>query len=258
MKKLNKILLVLVMLFIFVIVTSCNNNNHQHEYVDGKCECGEIDPNFVDPIDQLVNQMEALNKLSSTVNCPMAIELKLTMGTESQTQKMNADMYIESDATSSYTITTAQGEKQYSYAVTQGEYVKTYLKLEEEWLLADTVSVNDYSSNSDLYDIDVKESFTLVDGVWVGDVAALSQVLKSTMDEMAIELGGLNGVSIDETTIKKYNITIENGNITLIDIEMYMKMSYQGMIMEISYSIPMSVSKIGETTVTVPEGLPTE
>lgn len=258
MKNFRKILLVLVMVLSIVFVASCDNNKHEHEYVDGKCECGETDPNYVAPIDQLANQMEELKTASATINCPMAMELKLTMGTESQTQKMSADMYIELDPTSTYSITTAEGEKQYSYALIQGEYVKEYVKLEEEWILADTVSVNDYSSNNDLYDIDVKESFTLVDGIWIGDTVLLSQALKSSMDEIATELGGLSGVTIDETTIKKYNITVENGKISLIDIEMYMKMSYQGMIMEISYAMPMNLSKIGETTVTVPEGLPVE
>ena len=48
MKKF-KILLVLVMVLSFVFVASCDNNKHEHEYVDGKCECGEKDPNYVEP-----------------------------------------------------------------------------------------------------------------------------------------------------------------------------------------------------------------
>ena len=129
--------------------------------------------------------------------------------------------------------------------------------MDEEWISLDAVSVDEYSTNTDLFNIEVKDVFTLQDGVWVGNVETLSQVLETTMENIAGDLGG-EGISIDETTIKKYNITMTEGKISLIDIEMYMKMSYQGMIMEISYAMPMHLSKLGETTVTTPTNLPQE
>lgn len=256
MKKFGKILLVLVMLLSLVFVTSCNN--HQHEYVDGKCECGEADPNYVDPIDQLAAAMESLETVSTTINCAMSMTMTMSVGSEKQSQTMKADMYIEADANKSYTVTTSEGEKQYMYMVVEGEFVKEYAKLDEEWLLVDTIAVEDYSSNTDLFNIEVKDAFTLQDGVWVGNVEKLSQLLKSTMEEIAADLGGMDGISMDETSIKKYNITMVDGKVSLVDIEMYIKMTYEGMTMEISFAMPMNISKVGETTVTVPENLPVE
>ena len=61
-----------------------------------------------------------------------------------------------------------------------------------------------------------------------------------------------------EASIKKYNITLVDGKIISIDIEMFMSMLVEGMTIEISYSMPMTMSKIGETTVTVPENLPVD
>ena len=49
MKKFRKVLLVFVMLLCAALVASCNNNGHEHNYVEGKCECGETDPNYVPP-----------------------------------------------------------------------------------------------------------------------------------------------------------------------------------------------------------------
>ena len=249
MKKFGKILLVLVMLLSLVFVTSCNN--HQHEYVDGKCECGEADPNYVDPIDQLAAAMESLETVSATINCAMSMTMTMSMGSGKESRTMKADMYIEA-------VTTSENKKQYMYMVVEGEFVKEYAKLDEEWLLVDTVAVEDYSSNTDLFNIEVKDAFTLQDGVWVGNVEKLSQVLKSTMEEIAADLGGMDGISMDETSIKKYNITMVDGKVSLVDIEMYIKMTYEGMTMEVSFAMPMNISKAGETTVTVPENSPVE
>lgn len=256
MKKVRIFLLVLVMVLSFVFVVGCDK--HEHEFVEGKCECGETDPNYVDPLDQLANEMESLETASATINCTMSMTMKMTMDGESESETMNADMYIESDNVKTYTITTVEGEKQYMYTVVEGDLVKQYAKLDEEWTYIDAVSVEDYSTNTDLFNIEVKDVFTLQDGVWVGNVETLSQVLETTMEDIAADLGGVDGISLDETTIKKYNITMTDGKISLIDIEMYIKMSYQGMVMEISYAMPMHLSKVGETTVTTPTNLPQE
>lgn len=45
MKK-NKIFTLVLLLFIFISVYGCDMPNHKHQYVDGICECGEVDPNF--------------------------------------------------------------------------------------------------------------------------------------------------------------------------------------------------------------------
>lgn len=46
----KKLMIAVVIMFLFC-VTSCkcnnnNNNSHEHNFVEGKCECGELDPNY--------------------------------------------------------------------------------------------------------------------------------------------------------------------------------------------------------------------
>ena len=45
----KKIIFILLLLFLLTGCTNNNNNPHTHEFVNGKCECGEIDPNYEVP-----------------------------------------------------------------------------------------------------------------------------------------------------------------------------------------------------------------
>ena len=39
----------ILVVFLFVSLTACKDNSHKHSYVEGKCTCGEVDPNYVPP-----------------------------------------------------------------------------------------------------------------------------------------------------------------------------------------------------------------
>ena len=110
----------------------------------------------------------------------------------------------------------------------------------------------------ELLDIDVEETFTNVDGIWVGNTEALTEQLSDYMEEFASDSLGLSGVNIDETSVSKYDITMVDGHISKIDIAMKIVMSANGGIVEINVEMPMEFSKIGETKVIEPEGLPVE
>lgn len=256
MKKLGKILFVLAMLLCVTFVASCEEK-HEHAYVEGVCECGEKDPNYVDPIVELETAMAELETATYTANMDAKVSMTMKQGSQSTTQEVIMNMYMESDATQVYTVSTIDEEKQYSYTIIDGEFVKQYFEYDGEWMLLDTTSLEDYSDTADLFDIEVKDAFTLNDGVWVGNVEVLSEALSKTMEKMSEELVGMGG-TMEETSIKKYNITLVDGKVSKMDVEMYMKMTAEGYTIEISYSMPMNISKIGQTTVTVPKNLPVE
>lgn len=241
MRKISKLFFVFLMVFSLLFVTSCDKKDNE-----------------VDTVEELEEVMEELENKSATINCDMTMSMTMKINDQVETQTVDMEMYIESDSTKSYTIATMEGEKQYVYTVVEGEYVKEYAKVDDAWQLADTVKKEDFSSNSDLFDIDVEDAFTLVDGVWVGNCELLSDVLSETMEEMAADLGGIGGISFDETKINKYNITISEGQVSVVDIEMYIKMSASNVVIEVTIAMPMNISKLGETVVTVPEDLPIE
>ena len=260
MKKFRKVLLVFVMLLCAALVASCNNNGHEHNYVEGKCECGEVDPNYVapDPMAELKTAMAELETANCTINYNMKMVMKMSMDGQTDTETVEMEMYLENDSTKSYIVTTSEGEKVYTYAVIEGDQVKEYVKLEDEWMLLETVNVDEYSSTNDLLDIEVDESFVLEDGVWVGNTEALDKILDKVLESLSSELVGMEGLTMDELSIKKYNITLSEGKVSLVDVEMYFKMTYQGIVIEYDIAMPMSFSKIGSTIVTVPENLPAE
>ena len=234
-----------------------NYKPHTHDFIEGVCSCGEKDPNYVDPITKLEEAMNLLSTSNYTADIDSNITMTVKQGSVTNSQSVSMNIYMECDPTHSYSIITMDGEKQNTYAVINGDVVKQYLQFEGEWMLVQSLSVSEYSDTTDIFDVEVKDVFTLQDGVYVGNVEVLSEVLTETMSQMSEELVGVAG-TMKETSIKKYNITLVDGKITSIDIEMFMSMLVEGMTIEISYSMPMTMSKIGETTVTVPENLPVD
>ncbi|MBE6131028.1 MAG: hypothetical protein E7183_04840 [Erysipelotrichaceae bacterium] len=228
---------------------------HTHEFVEGTCECGEKDPNYVDPIIKLEESMNLLSTSSYTANIESSISMSAKQGSVTNSQSIVMNIYMECDPTHSYSVMTMDGEKQNSYAIIDGDVVKQYLQYEGEWMLAQILDITEYSDTTDIFDVEVKDAFTLQDGVYVGNLEVLSEVLAETMSQMSEELVGMGG-TMKETSIKKYNITLVDGKVASIDIEMFMSMLVEGMTIEISYNMPMTMSKVGETTVTVPENLP--
>lgn len=77
MKNTWKILVIIFMLFLII---SCDNGKHTHDYIDGKCACGEKDPNFEEVIDidnltidnfvKIVEDMEFVTSTTNRLNLP--------------------------------------------------------------------------------------------------------------------------------------------------------------------------------------------
>ena len=44
----NRIVLIVIIMLFSLLCNSCKDK-HVHEYVNGKCECGEIDSNYIPP-----------------------------------------------------------------------------------------------------------------------------------------------------------------------------------------------------------------
>ena len=204
----------------------------------------------------LEDAMEELDEKSATVNCDLKMDITLTYNGESQTMSQSINMKVEQDGDKTYAINYAQDVEQHLYSKQVGDYVKSYTKTDGEWELATTDSVDQMTD--ELLDIDVEETFTNVDGIWVGNTEALTEQLSDYMEEFASDSLGLSGVNIDETSVSKYDITMVDGHISKIDIAMKIVMSANGGIVEINVEMPMEFSKIGETKVIEPEGLPVE
>ena len=260
MKKLViKTFLFVCLVLLAGFCVSCDKKCKEHDYVDGVCsKCEAVDPDYVSPLDQFKTAMAELETATSTINCDMVMTAGYKADGQSTTMTQSIQLYIENSSSKAYTITSIANEKTYSYAVQEGENVKTYAKYADEWMLVETISADEYSGMEDFLDVEVDDVFTLENGVWVGNLETLTASLAKLIEESFAESGDMEGMSLDEVSIKKYNITLTEGKVSFVDIEMYMKMSYSGMVLEYTVEMPMYISKIGETTVTVPSNLPLE
>lgn len=259
MKKIIiKTILFVCLVLIVGFSVSCDKKCKEHDYVEGVCsKCEAVDPNYVSPLDQFKAAMAELETETSTINCDMVTIMSYESGSQSVTITQNSQLYIESSSTETYTVTTLEDEKTYTYAVQEGENVKSYYKKNAIWVLLEVIPADDYSGMEDFLDVEAIDAFTLKNDVWVGDVETLSNIFVKLIEDNFFN-SNLDGMTLKKIAIKKYNITVTDGKISLVDIEIFMRVKYSGMTIEYTIEMPMLISKIGETKVTVPVFIPME
>lgn len=208
---------------------------------------------------KLERALGALEKENYTVDMDMNVVVTIYGGgVPAQTQKASSTSKIETDQTKSYTVSTSEGKTSYSYVEIEGEQVKVYTSTGSKWKLEDVVDVDDYSNQMlDMIDVDyaTDECFSRKGDVWVGDVEKLTEILEEAMTELMKDSYG-SGVTIKKAEVLKYDITLDGNKVSLIDIKMTIEMSMSGVNVIVTMSMPMNFSLIGETEVTVPDGLP--
>lgn len=208
---------------------------------------------------KLERALGALEKENYTVDMDMNVVVTIYGGgVPAQTQKASSTSKMEADQTKSYTVSTSEGKTSYSYVEMEGEQVKVYTSTGSKWKLEDVVDVDDYSNQMlDMIDVDyaTDECFSRKGDVWVGDVEKLTEILEEAMTELMKDSYG-SGVTIKNAKVLKYDITLDGNKVSLIDIKMTIEMSISGINVIVTMSMPMNFSLIGETEVTVPDGLP--
>ena len=208
---------------------------------------------------KLERALGALEKENYTVD--MDMDMVMTIyggGVPAQTQKASITSKIETDQTKSYTVSTSEGKTSYSYVEIEGEQVKVYTSTGSKWKLEDVVDVDDYSNQMlDMIDVDydTDECFSREGDVWVGDVEKFTEILEESMTKLMKDSYG-SAVTIKKAEVLKYDITLDGNTVSLIDIKMTIEMSMYGVNVVVTMSMPMNFSLIGETEVTVPDGLP--
>lgn len=208
---------------------------------------------------KLERALGALEKENYTVDMNMDMHMTIYgSGITTQTQKASITSKMEVDQTKSYTVSTSEGKTSYSYVEIEGEKVKVYTSTGSTWKLEDVVDVDDYSNQMlDMIDVDydTDECFSRKGDVWIGDVEKFTEILEEAMTELMKDSYG-SAVTIKNAEVLKYDITLDGNKVSLIDIKMTIEMSMYGVNVIVTMSMPMNFSLIGETEVTVPDGLP--
>jgi len=231
MKVIRKFMILIVALTFTFIVTGCGTR-------------------------KLEKAFEEIEETSYTLSGEMKIEISMNYYGQTQKQTVTSEMTIEADPTQVYTVTTVDNTSEYAYTKIDGDNVKVFSEVNGIWILSEELSLDDYSGETlEIFEIDAEDVFEKDGDVWVGNVEKLSNELKDYMEELAGSLVA-SGVTISSTTIDKYNIELDGKHLSKIDLEMSMSMSYSFNTIEMKVFMPLEFSKIGETEVTVPSGLP--
>ena len=201
---------------------------------------------------------EKLSEENYTMQGAMRMDMKMTYMGKNVEQTMVADLLIQSSPTEVYSETKMNGAIQKSYVKIDKENstVTMYTNEGLSWK-KENKSLEEYKNASDSYflDIETKDVFTLKDDVWVGNTEIITSMLEKYMDDLADELGG-SGAKIKSFTVEKYNIEMNGSDISKLDIAMTMEMVASGVNITVKITMPMEISSVGSTTVSIPEGLP--
>ena len=204
----------------------------------------------------LEKAMEELDEKSSTIECDLKMDVTIKSGQNSQSQSQTIKIKVQHDCNKTYAIYSAEGVEQHLYTVEENDTVKSYELVNGKWQLSSTDSADEMTD--ELFDIDTDDAFSKVDGVWVGDVELLSNELSEYMKEIADNVLGLSGIELDQTSVTKFDITLDKKHVSKIDFGMKIVMSNGSASVEVAISMPMIVSEIGTTTVEEPANLPVE
>lgn len=227
----NKLLVLILVLGLFFI-TSCkdkNNDNddtHKHSYVEGKCECGEVDPNYVPP--------HVHNFIDGKCNCGEIDPSYNDIILQDPIAKMDKDYYVVGenigfvlenyDNTSLFNITfdTTNGVKINSdgsiTARRVGEYTAT-LTLKEDSTKTISLEFSVYKSS---FQLDATTSIVAVGDkveVWVFDFTGLYETKEddfiytvdddsvATIENRVLTTKKIGDVNITATS--KYNSNVK-------------------------------------------------
>lgn len=198
---------------------------------------------------ELEKALSELEQSSYTINTTARMIVHVEYNGQKVDEMVEMQMYIENSPTEAYSVTTINGEKAYTYSCIKDGEISSYVNQNGYWEKVDVQENN--TEITDMMNISIKDTFTKKDGVWVGDVEKLSNQLNDELEDYFKNLG----LSGDNIKVTRYDIIVVDGKISSIYLNMFMSMDVSGAKAKITVKLPLEFSKIGETTVTVPEVL---
>jgi len=235
MKNLKRLLFLLIIAFIPFLLVGCSQE---------------------EKLEKALDELEIGNY---TMDGEIVIDIDATYQGQSINQTQKAKYVIESEKSKSLTKMTINNISQIMFSKMEDNKVKVYQKQGIYWTLSETMSLEEYEDEyddfSEVYDIDVENNFQLIDDEWVGDGEKITAMLDDYLDKLAEESLGA-GADLGNLKIDEYKIKMVDNKIDSISMVMSVSTTMQGIKMEMTMTMKMNFSKIGETKVEEPTSLP--
>ena len=244
----KKILIFIMMVALLPMLSSCSVD---FDEISADIKNGTL---FLSKEEKLEKALERMFDTSYTMEGAMRTDITLEAYGQTEKQTMVTDMMIECDVDETYSESITNGQTQYEYAKINGDYVDVYTMVTGYWV-HETETLERYEEGNDSFfmDVDFYNVFEYKDGVFIGDTKILTECLEEYSSQISSSLG--NGMKLDKFEVQKYDIIMEKGEVSEMDIVIVLEMSYYNQKVELIMSMPMTVSKVGETEVTIPEGI---
>lgn len=206
--------------------------------------------------DELTLAFENLENGNYTARITTVADVTFSVKEESYTESVSSIIKVQVDPTQTYSVTFTDGNSITQYTKIEDDQVNLYLKSGTKWEQVLSTPIEEYSDEyMGLVEITPNDIFEKVDGVYVGDTEAINEQLDELINKYVDELAG-SGLSMSNAEFTKYNVVLENGNVSRIDVVLVIEMgNYNGSI-SLEMAMTMRVSKIGETIIEAPTKLP--
>ena len=201
----------------------------------------------------------------------LSTESYTMQGTVKVKMMMEYNSFMYSDEATMDVLIQSNPNEFYSETKFDDVVQKTYAKINEENLnevliynfngytwSKETKTKEEYLEESESYflDIEADETFKYQDGIYVGDVELITNMLDKYIDKLTEDLVG-TGSTFESFRVSKYYIEMDKLDISKLDIEMILRVKSSGYPVTVTMSMPLEVSNVGSTTINVPSGLET-
>lgn len=238
--------------------TPCEKDGHtwnEATYVAPKtCSvCGETEG------EKLVETFATVEAAMDEVNLG---NFTMVMSTSSSVEEQTNEAVVTIKLAGDYAITdtSAAGMTITVFTETIDNSVYSYVKLPTDgsWVYQGKTSVEEgNASNGSATNVDITENmFTFTNGMWVGNAASLNKVLDNYLSVFAEQYENA-GMSVDNMSVSRYDIKLNNGKLDKIYLDFSMTLSMSGESITLSAETVSTYSNIGTTVVEKPANLPT-
>lgn len=205
---------------------------------------------------KLETALQALEDQNYTIKSSNIANVTVSYGDEEESYSTSASTIYEINPTESYIVNSENGNVLTQYMKQENDFVHQYIKIDGGWSYLGSVSIDEQQvSDLDIIDIETKDAFEEIDGVYYGNLELINEYLEEFFDKYSEQLTVAGQLAL-KMECTKYNITLKDGQVDKIDFAFVIKTRDSFTSMTIEMDMVMRFSKIGETKVTVPYRLP--
>ena len=195
--------------------------------------------------------LDIVNSPMENYSCEMQVKMKMKMA--GQSVVVPIELYLEVDEEEVYTSMEVQGQSAKVYYKIVGDKAEMWANDGYGWKKQSNISLEEVGTQAILPQEKIKKGdFKYKKGVWVGNVDKISEKLEDVVKQNLEAMQSMGGLEDVDFELELYNITIEDEEISKVEMEISFEMVIQGQSVDVTAKYEIDFSDIGSTKVTKP------